>query len=131
MKAYVRTKLVDKCLCLYLFLFIAIRSGDNSNVLQQLNGETLSFSYTMEYYSAIKRNEPLIYSCVGVPRVISIFRDSLKGLTVTPYIFVFKAKVYYSRIVKIYSWILREKETGRVWRNLSVGPFIFSPRENS
>lgn len=86
----------------------------------------LSFSYTVEYYSAINRNELLIYSCVRVPKTTSILRDSLEGLNVTPCIVLFKAKIYYSRIVKIHSWIVREKDTDEVWRNPRVGSLILS-----
>lgn len=40
-----------------------------------------------------------------------------RGTQGTQHIFVLTAEIYYSNLVRMHSWIIRGKDTGRVWKN--------------
>lgn len=62
MKTYVHTKTYTQ---VYIAaLFVLGKTGNNPNVLQWLDDKKLWYTHTMEYYSAISKNELLI--CVTI-----------------------------------------------------------------
>ena len=69
---------------------IVAKNTNRLNSHQQMNGQTVEYIHRMEYYSAIKRNELLIYATIWVNTENVTINERRQTLTLMHYMIPFK-----------------------------------------